>query len=181
MPKRENRLSNYFMSSVVISESFRSYMSKIFKDDILRSKAKFAHVCSLFACFALRFTKVVAHQHLPIFHTEHCVFCRFLSNGNDYTDPGSCTYATLKVHMSKIYVRYSKTYKKLRDWCEQTSRRVFIGFVLGSQSPFQSSRENRTTESDLLNQNQKTIYTGSRRFGEHCYGGTEVQGLRAPM
>ena len=54
------------------------------------------------ACFALRFTKVVAHQHLPIFHTEHCVFCRFLSNGNDYTDPGSCTYATLKVHMSKI-------------------------------------------------------------------------------
>lgn len=102
MPKRENGLSNYYMSSVFISESFRSYMSKIFKDDILRSKPKFAHVCSLFACFALRFTKVVAHQHLPIFHTEHCVFCRFLSNGNDYTDPGSCTYATLKVHMSKI-------------------------------------------------------------------------------
>lgn len=32
--------------------------------------------------------EVVAHQHLPIFHTEHCVFCRFLSNGNDYTDCG---------------------------------------------------------------------------------------------
>eukprot|EP00438_Fugacium_kawagutii_P018867 Skav221113 [mRNA] locus=scaffold233:142034:154072:- [translate_table: standard] len=29
--------------------------------------------------------EVVAHQHLAIFHTEHCVFCRFLSNGNDYT------------------------------------------------------------------------------------------------
>jgi len=32
--------------------------------------------------------EVVAHQHLPIFHTEHCVFCRFLTKGNDYTDCG---------------------------------------------------------------------------------------------
>ena len=28
------------------------------------------------------------HQHLPIFHTEHCVFCRFLSDGNSYLDCG---------------------------------------------------------------------------------------------
>mmetsp|Transcript_30018 Transcript_30018/g.82361 ORF Transcript_30018/g.82361 Transcript_30018/m.82361 type:complete len:1108 (+) Transcript_30018:57-3380(+) len=32
--------------------------------------------------------EVVAHQHLPIFHTEHCVFCRFLTKGNDFTDCG---------------------------------------------------------------------------------------------
>lgn len=25
--------------------------------------------------------EVILHQHLPIFHTEHCVFCRFLSTG----------------------------------------------------------------------------------------------------
>ncbi len=25
--------------------------------------------------------EAVVHQHLPIFHTEHCVFCRFLSTG----------------------------------------------------------------------------------------------------
>jgi hypothetical protein len=31
---------------------------------------------------------VVIHQHLPIFHTEHCVFCRFLSDGNSYKDCG---------------------------------------------------------------------------------------------
>ena len=30
----------------------------------------------------------VIHQHLPIFHTEHCVFCRFLSEGNSYLDCG---------------------------------------------------------------------------------------------
>ncbi|MBP1467824.1 U32 family peptidase [Candidatus Chloroploca sp. M-50] len=32
--------------------------------------------------------EIVAYQHLPIFHTEHCVFCRFLSNGTSYKDCG---------------------------------------------------------------------------------------------
>lgn len=32
--------------------------------------------------------EVIAYQHLPVFHTEHCVFCRFLSDGTDYTNCG---------------------------------------------------------------------------------------------
>jgi len=32
--------------------------------------------------------EVVAYQHLPVFHTEHCVFCRFLSQGTSYRDCG---------------------------------------------------------------------------------------------
>jgi putative protease len=32
--------------------------------------------------------EVIAYQHLPVFHTEHCVFCRFLSNGTSYEDCG---------------------------------------------------------------------------------------------
>ena len=32
--------------------------------------------------------EVVAFQHLPVFHTEHCVFCRFLSTGSSYRDCG---------------------------------------------------------------------------------------------
>jgi putative protease len=32
--------------------------------------------------------EVVAYQHLPVFHTEHCVFCRFLSTGASYRDCG---------------------------------------------------------------------------------------------
>ncbi len=32
--------------------------------------------------------EVVAYQHLPVFHTEHCVFCRFLSKGTTYKDCG---------------------------------------------------------------------------------------------
>jgi putative protease len=32
--------------------------------------------------------EVIAYHHLPIFHTEHCVFCRFLSEGTSYLDCG---------------------------------------------------------------------------------------------
>lgn len=32
--------------------------------------------------------EVIGYQHLPVFHTEHCVFCRFLSNGTSYKDCG---------------------------------------------------------------------------------------------
>lgn len=40
--------------------------------------------------------EVVAYQHLPVFHTEHCVFCRFLSEGTSYKDCGRpCEQHTL--------------------------------------------------------------------------------------
>jgi U32 family peptidase len=32
--------------------------------------------------------EVTLHQHMPMFHMEHCVFCAFLSNGTDYTNCG---------------------------------------------------------------------------------------------
>jgi putative protease len=32
--------------------------------------------------------EVTIHQHMPMFHMEHCVFCAFLSEGTDYTDCG---------------------------------------------------------------------------------------------
>ena len=31
---------------------------------------------------------VTIHQHMPMFHMEHCVFCAFLSKGKDYHDCG---------------------------------------------------------------------------------------------
>ena len=32
--------------------------------------------------------EVTIHQHMPMFHMEHCVFCSFLSKGKDYRDCG---------------------------------------------------------------------------------------------
>ncbi len=31
---------------------------------------------------------ITIHQHMPMFHMEHCVFCAFLSSGKDYRDCG---------------------------------------------------------------------------------------------
>jgi putative protease len=31
---------------------------------------------------------ITVHQHMPMFHMEHCVFCAFLSSGKDYRDCG---------------------------------------------------------------------------------------------
>lgn len=42
--------------------------------------------------------EVTIHQHIPMFHMEHCVFCAFLSNGTDYTNCGRpCDVHDLKL------------------------------------------------------------------------------------
>lgn len=32
--------------------------------------------------------EVTIHQHMPMFHMEHCIYCAFLSDGSDYTNCG---------------------------------------------------------------------------------------------
>ena len=32
--------------------------------------------------------EITIHQHMPMFHMEHCVFCAFMSTGKDYRDCG---------------------------------------------------------------------------------------------
>jgi putative protease len=32
--------------------------------------------------------EITIHQHMPMFHMEHCVFCAFLTTGHDYRDCG---------------------------------------------------------------------------------------------
>jgi len=32
--------------------------------------------------------EITLHQHMPMFHMEHCVFCAFMSKGKDYRDCG---------------------------------------------------------------------------------------------
>ena len=42
--------------------------------------------------------EVTIHQHIPMFHMEHCVFCAFLSKGTDYTNCGRpCDTRDLKL------------------------------------------------------------------------------------
>jgi len=47
-----------------------------------------AQVADLARTAGARRCETVAFHHLPVFHTEHCVFCRFLSTGSSYRDCG---------------------------------------------------------------------------------------------
>ena len=47
-----------------------------------------AQVADLARAIGSHRLEVMAYQHLPVFHTEHCVFCRFLSKGTSYEDCG---------------------------------------------------------------------------------------------
>ena len=43
---------------------------------------------ALAAAVPLAALEVTVHQHMPLFHMEHCLFCAFLSDGHDHTDCG---------------------------------------------------------------------------------------------
>ncbi|MBY0503413.1 MAG: U32 family peptidase [Bryobacteraceae bacterium] len=47
-----------------------------------------AQVAALARAVGAERIEAVVYQHLPVFHTEHCVFCRFLSTGTTHRDCG---------------------------------------------------------------------------------------------
>jgi U32 family peptidase len=47
-----------------------------------------AQLTDLVTSYSPHLLEVTIHQHMPMFHMEHCVFCAFLSTGKDYKDCG---------------------------------------------------------------------------------------------
>jgi putative protease len=47
-----------------------------------------SQVLDLLAAAPPDWFELTIHQHMPMFHMEHCVFAAFMSNGKDYTDCG---------------------------------------------------------------------------------------------
>ena len=47
-----------------------------------------AQIASLAGSVGSERIEAIAYQHLPVFYTEHCVFCRFLSTGTTHRDCG---------------------------------------------------------------------------------------------
>ncbi|KAL7554652.1 hypothetical protein ACHAWF_018258, partial [Thalassiosira exigua] len=81
-------------NAIAAHELLRSGLSRITAAYDLSGDA-IAELATLLGDKASRLEAVV-HQHMPIFHTEHCVFARFLSKGNSYRDCGHvCTRNTV--------------------------------------------------------------------------------------
>jgi putative protease len=47
-----------------------------------------AQIAALARAIGSERIEAIAYQHLPVFYTEHCVFCRFLSTGTSHRDCG---------------------------------------------------------------------------------------------
>ncbi len=45
-------------------------------------------LCDLLAATPPEWFEITLYQYMPMFHMEHCVFCRFLSEGTDFTNCG---------------------------------------------------------------------------------------------
>ncbi len=51
--------------------------------------------------------ELTLHQHMPLFHTEHCVFCTFLSLGHSFKDCGQpCEHHRVRVMDRKYAMHY---------------------------------------------------------------------------
>ncbi|MCY7320379.1 MAG: U32 family peptidase [Phormidesmis sp. CAN_BIN36] len=68
--------ANYLMQTFALERVTASYDLNISQlQDLLTSSSP-------------NWFEVTIHQHMPMFHMEHCVFCAFMSDGTDYTNCG---------------------------------------------------------------------------------------------
>lgn len=60
---------------------------------------------------------ITIHQHLPMFHMEHCVFCALLSEGTDFTNCGRpCDRHEVKLAVGSCGVGLASL-KEIRSTC----------------------------------------------------------------
>jgi U32 family peptidase len=72
-----NRLTaDYFKNSFSLERITPSY------------DLNFSQLEALLSAAPPEWFEVTIHQHIPMFHMEHCVFCAFLTDGTDYTNCG---------------------------------------------------------------------------------------------
>ena len=61
--------------------------------------------------------ELTLHQHIPMFHTEHCVFCTFLSNGHSFKDCGQpCEHHKVRI-MDRTHAMH---YLRSDEGCRNT-------------------------------------------------------------
>ncbi len=83
------RLRGDFSLNVANPLSAEYYLSKYRLERVTASyDLNLAQLESLLQGAPPAWFEITLHQHMPLFHMEHCVFCAFLSQGRDYHDCG---------------------------------------------------------------------------------------------
>jgi putative protease len=129
--------------------------------------------------------EAIVYQHLPVFHTEHCVFCRFLSSGTSYRDCGRpCEKHRVSIRdvggrshpvMADVGCRNTvfgaeaqAASAHLENWRSEGIRHFRLEFVHESAeqvtriaSAFQSALAGRTTSQQLAQELRRTAPQGT--------------------
>jgi putative protease len=117
--------------------------------------------------------EVVAYHHLPVFHTEHCVFCRFLSTGTSYKDCGR----PCEKHSLALQDSTGRAHPVLADvGCRNT--------VFGAEAQ-EASRHLEAWKSagirhfrlEFVHESAEQVKTVTRAFGSALEGKTTAQQL----
>jgi putative protease len=78
-----------FSLNIANGNSAEYFKSKFSLERVTASyDLNFAQLEALLRAAPPEWFEVTIHQHMPMFHMEHCVFCAFLSSGTDYTNCG---------------------------------------------------------------------------------------------
>ena len=98
----EFSLHGDFSLNITNSKSFEYLKSKGLKSLCLSYDLNLEHLNNLLDCVDTSFCEVTAHQYMPEFHMEHCVFAAFLSEGNSFRDCGK-PCEKHKVHLTDMF------------------------------------------------------------------------------
>jgi putative protease len=80
----DRRVGDFSLTWRIISaDYFKSSLERDGEYDL-----NFQQLEALLRAAPAEWFEVTIHQHMPMFHMEHCVFCAFLSSGTDYTNCG---------------------------------------------------------------------------------------------
>ncbi len=85
--------------------------------------------------------ELTLHQHMPLFHTEHCVFCTFLSRGHNFRDCGQpCEHHCVRVMDRTHAMHYLRSDEGCRNTLfngqAQTAARYVEGMRRGGLARF---------------------------------------------
>ncbi|MFO1477199.1 MAG: DUF3656 domain-containing protein [Verrucomicrobiota bacterium] len=116
--------------------------------------------------------EVTLHQHMPMFHMEHCVFCAFLSEGTDYRNCGRpCDRLDVQLR-DRVGVQHPV---KADAGCRNTvfNGRAQSGAELAPQLLELGVRHFRI---EFLNETADEVREGIRRYGQLLRG--EISGAQ---
>ncbi|MEM7601742.1 MAG: DUF3656 domain-containing protein, partial [Verrucomicrobiota bacterium] len=82
------RMVGDFSLNVANPVSARRFMDQGFENLTVSYDLNIEQVLDLMRSAPPEWFELTLHQHMPMFHMEHCVFCTFLSEGTDFTNCG---------------------------------------------------------------------------------------------